>query len=136
MANPIKIIQQADGSEDGYDRVVSFLRDQLVTGNLKTGDRLLPERDLATALGVSRPVFTPASQITAKRSSTPPVPLGILEKSSLPTAFCAAQKVQWSVAVVCKFPDCNPRHKTSWFSLERNGGLITWAAAVAKSGWR
>ena len=65
MANPIKIIQQADGSEDGYDRVVSFLRDQLVTGNLKTGDRLLPERDLATALGVSRPVIREALRALA-----------------------------------------------------------------------
>jgi GntR family transcriptional repressor for pyruvate dehydrogenase complex len=65
MAHPIKIIQQADSSEDGYDRVVSFLRDQLVTGNLKTGDRLLPERDLATALGVSRPVIREALRALA-----------------------------------------------------------------------
>ncbi len=65
MAKPIKIIQQPEGSEDGYDRVVSFLRDQLVTGNLKTGDRLLPERDLATALGVSRPVIREALRALA-----------------------------------------------------------------------
>lgn len=41
----------------GYDRVFAFLRDQLVSGHLKTGDRLLPERELAARLGASRPVL-------------------------------------------------------------------------------
>ena len=86
--------------------------------------------------GVKRPVLTPASHKTAKRSSTPPQPLGILAKLSLPAAFCSAQNVQWSVAVVCKLPLCRPRHKNSWCVLARNGGLITCAAAVAKSGSR
>lgn len=65
MNKPIQIVQQTDGSEDGYERVVSFLREQLVTGHLKTGDRLLPERDLATALGVSRPVIREALRALA-----------------------------------------------------------------------
>ena len=60
MSKPIQIVQRDDANEDGYDRVLSFLRDQLLTGRLKTGDRLLPERDLATALGVSRPVIREA----------------------------------------------------------------------------
>lgn len=60
MNKPIRIVQQADPKGDGYDRVLSFLRDQLVSGRLKTGDRLLPERDLASALGVSRPVIREA----------------------------------------------------------------------------
>lgn len=60
MNKPITIVQGADAKEDGYDRVLSFLRDQLVSGRLKTGDRLLPERDLASALGVSRPVIREA----------------------------------------------------------------------------
>ncbi|MDT4862857.1 hypothetical protein FQZ97_975320 [compost metagenome] len=86
--------------------------------------------------GVSRPALTPASHSTAMRSSTPPQPLGIFVKSSRPAAFCSAQKVQWSVAVVCNWPDCRPRHSASWCTFGRNGGLITWAAAVAKSGSR
>ena len=86
--------------------------------------------------GVSLPVLTPASQMTARRSSTPPQPLGIRLKSFLPAAFCSAQKVQWSVAVVCRLPLCRPFHKNSLLPLGRKGGLITWAAAVAKSGWR
>lgn len=65
MNKPIQIVQHTDGSEDGYERVVSFLREQLVTGHLKTGDRLLPERDLATALGVSRPVIREALRALA-----------------------------------------------------------------------
>jgi GntR family transcriptional regulator, transcriptional repressor for pyruvate dehydrogenase complex len=60
MTKPIRITQQADAKEDGYDRVLSFLRGELMSGRLKTGDRLLPERDLASALGVSRPVIREA----------------------------------------------------------------------------
>jgi DNA-binding FadR family transcriptional regulator len=60
MKKPISITQLADVKEDGYDRVLSFLRDELMSGRLKTGDRLLPERDLASALGVSRPVIREA----------------------------------------------------------------------------
>ena len=60
MTRPIRITQGADAKEDGYDRVLAFLRDELMSGRLKTGDRLLPERDLASALGVSRPVIREA----------------------------------------------------------------------------
>lgn len=60
MSKPIRIVQQADAQEDGYDRVLAFLRDELMSGRLKTGDKLLPERDLASALGVSRPVIREA----------------------------------------------------------------------------
>ncbi|MBX3645282.1 MAG: FadR family transcriptional regulator [Rubrivivax sp.] len=65
MNQPIEIVQQGHVHEDGYDRVLSFLRDQLLTGRLKTGDRLLPERELATALGVSRPVIREALRALA-----------------------------------------------------------------------
>ena len=41
----------------GYEKVFAFVRDQLMSGQLKAGDRLLPERELATRLGVSRPVI-------------------------------------------------------------------------------
>ena len=60
MTQAIRITQQAGAHEDGYDRVLSFLRDELMSGRLKSGDRLLPERDLASALGVSRPVIREA----------------------------------------------------------------------------
>jgi DNA-binding FadR family transcriptional regulator len=60
MKRPISITQRTDAKEDGYDRVLSFLRAELMSGRLKTGDRLLPERELASALGVSRPVIREA----------------------------------------------------------------------------
>lgn len=44
----------------GYDQVVDFLSDQLRNGNLKVGDRLLPERELALKLNISRPVVREA----------------------------------------------------------------------------
>jgi GntR family transcriptional regulator, transcriptional repressor for pyruvate dehydrogenase complex len=60
MTRPIQIVKQDSTHEDGYDRVLSFLREELMSGRLKSGDRLLPERDLASALGVSRPVIREA----------------------------------------------------------------------------
>jgi len=54
----------------------------------------LAEVMATNSLGVSRPELTPASHSTAMRSSTPPQPLGILAKLSMPAAFCDAQKVQ------------------------------------------
>mmetsp|Transcript_10612 Transcript_10612/g.26008 ORF Transcript_10612/g.26008 Transcript_10612/m.26008 type:complete len:230 (+) Transcript_10612:473-1162(+) len=86
--------------------------------------------------GVSRPVPTPWCHSTDMRSSTPPVPLGILRKSSLPMAFCGVQKQQWSVAVVWMWPACRPCHSSFWCSLGRKGGDITWCAAKPQSGLR
>jgi len=50
-----------EGQEHGaHSRVVAFLRDQLLSGKLKAGDLLLPERDLAAQLNVSRPIIREA----------------------------------------------------------------------------
>jgi GntR family transcriptional repressor for pyruvate dehydrogenase complex len=47
-------------SPKGYDQVVAYLSDLLMSGALKSGDRLLPERELSLSLGVSRPVVREA----------------------------------------------------------------------------
>ncbi|MBN9090311.1 MAG: FadR family transcriptional regulator [Reyranella sp.] len=47
-------------SQSGAARVLTFFRDRLLSGELKAGDRLLPERELAAALEVSRPVLREA----------------------------------------------------------------------------
>lgn len=50
-------ITQHDVGRGGYERAFAFVREQLLSGRLKAGDRLLPEREFATRLGVSRPVI-------------------------------------------------------------------------------
>ena len=49
-----------DETQSGAARVFTFFRDRLLAGELRAGDRLLPERELALALGVSRPVLREA----------------------------------------------------------------------------
>src|SRR5437763_3108131 len=41
--------------EGSTDQVVAFVRDLIVRGRLRPGDRLPAERELATQIGVSRP---------------------------------------------------------------------------------
>ena len=55
-------IKKPDPEEtlSGAARVLTFFRDRLLSGELKAGDRLLPERELAAALEVSRPVLREA----------------------------------------------------------------------------
>src|SRR4029079_15687160 len=47
-------------TQSGAARVLTFFRDRLLSGELKAGDRLLPELELAAALEVSRPVLREA----------------------------------------------------------------------------
>jgi len=65
LAEGISIARGPSEARGGYDRVVAFIRNQLTSGQLKTGDRLLPERELAAALGVSRPVVREALRALA-----------------------------------------------------------------------
>ncbi|MBW4653495.1 MAG: FadR family transcriptional regulator [Kaiparowitsia implicata GSE-PSE-MK54-09C] len=51
------LTRDGDPEAKGYDKVFAFVREQLLAGQIKAGDRLLPERELATRLGVSRPVI-------------------------------------------------------------------------------
>lgn len=46
--------------EGGAQRVFAALRDRLLAGELRAGDRLPPERELALSLGVSRPILREA----------------------------------------------------------------------------
>jgi GntR family transcriptional repressor for pyruvate dehydrogenase complex len=61
----MSIRRDAPEQTSGYDRVVTFLREQLLSGELKTGDILLPERELSAQLGVSRPVLREALRALA-----------------------------------------------------------------------
>jgi DNA-binding FadR family transcriptional regulator len=49
----------------GAQRVFAALRERLLAGDLKSGERLPPERELALSLGVSRPILREALQSLA-----------------------------------------------------------------------
>ncbi len=57
--------QDIDDSRSGAARVFDFFRDRLLSGELKAGDQLLPERELSLALSVSRPMLREALRALA-----------------------------------------------------------------------
>jgi DNA-binding FadR family transcriptional regulator len=60
-----KSIRRQPQEAGAHNRVAAFLRDQLLSGDLKAGDCLLPERELAAHLNVSRPVLREALRALA-----------------------------------------------------------------------
>jgi GntR family transcriptional regulator, transcriptional repressor for pyruvate dehydrogenase complex len=54
------IVRSNSTNDTGFAKVFAFLRDQLLEGTIRSGDRLVPERDLAAQLGVSRPIVREA----------------------------------------------------------------------------
>ncbi|WP_082890502.1 FadR/GntR family transcriptional regulator [Halotalea alkalilenta] len=65
MKTIISVSKEEGCAKTGYEKVVSFLREQLLSGRLKTGDCLLPERELSARLNVSRPVLREALRALA-----------------------------------------------------------------------
>jgi GntR family transcriptional regulator, transcriptional repressor for pyruvate dehydrogenase complex len=59
------ITRNSDALASGYDRVVAFVKEQFFSGVLKPGDMLLPERELAVQLQVSRPTVREALRALA-----------------------------------------------------------------------
>lgn len=55
-----RIVASPEGDGTGFAKVFGFLRDQLLEGRISVGDRLIPERELAAQLGVSRPILREA----------------------------------------------------------------------------
>lgn len=45
----------APAGERNFERIIEYFKDQMASGALKPGDRLLSERELAERLGISRP---------------------------------------------------------------------------------
>ena len=76
--------------ERAADSVARHLETLILEGSLRPGEALLPERDLALALEVSRPTLREALKMLADRGllephSRPPIPV-----SSIPVALTAA----------------------------------------------
>lgn len=60
MSATIDITRTDSAGGKGFEKVFAFLRTRLLAGDLKPGDRLVPERELASLLGVSRPIVREA----------------------------------------------------------------------------
>ena len=74
---------------------------------------MLVEVTATNSFIVSRPVATPWVHSIGMRSSSPPVPFGILVKSPTPYRFCSVVNAQWSVATTESDPACNPAQSES-----------------------
>lgn len=60
MTGDLEITRLGESGGKGFEKVFAFLRERLLAGSLRPGDRLIPERDLAAQLGVSRPILREA----------------------------------------------------------------------------
>ncbi len=53
----LRITRPEEGGAKGFDKVFAFLKEQVLNGTIRPGDRLIAERELAAQLGVSRPAL-------------------------------------------------------------------------------
>lgn len=90
-------------NKGGYERVVAFLREQLLSGELKTGDCLLPERELSGVLGVSRPVLREALRALA---------------------MIGAVEIRHGVGTIIKKPDVSTLGEFFTFALAQQADVI------------
>jgi GntR family transcriptional regulator, transcriptional repressor for pyruvate dehydrogenase complex len=60
MAADLEITRLGEANGKGFEKVFAFLRERLLDGSLRPGDRLIPERELAAQLDVSRPILREA----------------------------------------------------------------------------
>src|SRR5215831_17476776 len=84
-------------SEGSTDQVVAFVRDLIVRGRLRPGDRLPAERELAVQIGVSRPsvraglhALAAMGVVQSRRGSGTYIPAGPPALGSEPLSFLAA----------------------------------------------
>jgi DNA-binding FadR family transcriptional regulator len=100
-SSPDIVRSEGDEAPNGAARVFGYFRDRLLGGALKAGDRLLAERELALALGVSRPVLREALRSLAM--------LGVLDIQHGRGAFVRAAdaSVLGQALTLCLAPEPN-----------------------------
>jgi DNA-binding FadR family transcriptional regulator len=67
----VNLTRARDSDQPGFEGVFAALREHLLSGSVRPGDKLLSERELSAQLGVSRPVLREALRALAM--------LGVLE---------------------------------------------------------
>ncbi|KRR21494.1 GntR family transcriptional regulator [Bradyrhizobium lablabi] len=98
----MEIKRTAEG-EKGFEKVFAFLRKRLIAGSLKPGDRLIAERELASQLGVSRPIVREALRALTM--------LGIVE-------------IRDRIGTVVTRPDISVLNDFFTFALAQQAGMV------------
>jgi GntR family transcriptional regulator, transcriptional repressor for pyruvate dehydrogenase complex len=96
-------LKRAVEGEKGFEKVFAFLRDRLLAGSLKPGDRLISERELASQLGVSRPLVREALRALSM--------LGIVE-------------IRDRIGTVVTRPDVSVLNDFFTFALAQQAGML------------
>jgi DNA-binding FadR family transcriptional regulator len=103
MSDTFEITRLDEQGGKGFEKVFAFLRERLLAGALKPGDRLIPERELAAQLGVSRPILREALRALTV--------LGIVE-------------IRDRVGTIVRRPDISVLHDFFTFALSHRVDLV------------
>lgn len=103
MTSMTRIVRTQEEATQGYDKVFLFLREKLLGGALRPGDLLLPERELADHLQVSRPVVREALRALAM--------IGVVD-------------IRERVGTFVKKPDASVLGDIFAFTLAQDGAVI------------
>jgi DNA-binding FadR family transcriptional regulator len=103
MTKMTGIVRAQDDAKLAYEKVFLFLREKLLGGSLRPGDLLLPERELAEHLRVSRPVVREALRALAM--------MGVVE-------------IRDRVGTFVKKPDASVLGDIFAFTLAQDGRVI------------
>jgi DNA-binding FadR family transcriptional regulator len=100
---PHGIVRSDTTNDTGFAKVFSFLRDRLLEGTIRSGDRLVPERVLAAQLGVSRPIVREALRALS---------------------MMGAVEIQSRVGTIVRQPDVSVLGNFFAYSLAQQKGVI------------
>jgi len=99
----LTIVRTGTANGSGFEAVFAFLREQLLSGAIGPGDRLISERELAVQLGISRPILREALRALAV--------LGVVE-------------IRQGVGTVVRRPDVSVLGDFFAFAMARHSTLV------------